>query len=57
MAVLAAATAVLSLRAAVVAMKSPAARVMAGAHTKINNQLKSATATANGRVVGRISII
>jgi hypothetical protein len=57
MAVVAAATAVLPLHAVVVAMKSPAARVMAGAHTKINNQLKSATATADGRVAGRISII
>jgi hypothetical protein len=48
MAVVAAATAVLPLRAAAVGMKSPAATVMAGAHTKINNQLKSATATADG---------
>jgi hypothetical protein len=57
MAVVAAATAVLPLRAAAVGMKSPAATVTTGAHTKIKNQLKSATSTADERVVGRISII
>ena len=49
-------TAVIPPRAAAVAMKSPAVTVMAGAQTTINNQLKSAMATAGGRVVGRISI-
>jgi len=56
MAAVAAATDVLPPRAAKVAMKSPAVTVMAGAQTTINNQLKSATATADGRGVGRISI-
>jgi len=56
MAAVAAATAVLPPRAAAVAMKSPAVTVMAGAQTTINNQLKSATAMADGRVVRRISI-
>ncbi len=56
LAAVAAATAVLPPRAAAVAMKSPAVTVMAGVQTTINNQLKSVTAMADGRVVGRISI-
>jgi hypothetical protein len=45
MAVAAAATALLPLRAAALAMKTPAATAMVGAQTKINNQLKSGGAT------------
>ncbi len=45
MAVAAAPTTVLPPRAAAVAMKTPAATAMVGAQTKINNQLKSATAS------------
>ena len=56
MAAVAAATGVLPPRAAAVAMKSPSVTVMAGAHTTIDNQLKSVTATTDGRVAGRISI-
>ncbi len=41
MAVAAATTAVLPLRAAALAMKTPAATGMVGAQIKINNQLKS----------------
>ena len=39
----AATTAVLPLRTATVAMKTPAATAMAGAQTTVNNQLKAAT--------------
>ena len=45
MAAAAAATAVLPPRAAAVAMKTPAATAMAGAHTTINNQLKDGMTT------------
>jgi hypothetical protein len=45
MATAAAATAVLPPGTAVVAMKTPAVTVMAGAQTTINNQLKAATET------------
>jgi hypothetical protein len=46
MATAAAATAVLPVRTAAVATKTPAATAMVGAHTTINNQLKEAAATA-----------
>jgi hypothetical protein len=46
MAVADATIAVLPPRAAAEAMKTPAATVMAGAQTTINNQLKAATAMA-----------
>jgi hypothetical protein len=49
-AVATAATAVLPRRAAVVAIKTPAAKAMAGAQTTINNQLKAAAATATGQI-------